>query len=713
MATNTSGAPRTATATIIRRLASCAWLGAACLTLFLTACSSGNPLLGKWKPAGTNDGMVRLGSLEFTPTEELVYGSDGKLGSRFPVTYQVHGSMIDISGGMISQCEVHGDEMRANLPLVGATPYVRNGSFSTADAGDTAPTPPGPPTLPPGPDPAIVFLNAVSKDDEPTLIAASANVQGQLAAEYQGNPQSLWPKVKQDVLDQAHAQFTKFPLGFGVDANLFCHNASFKVTDTKIGDRNEDGSVSATKYVEFDYSSPDDSPLTEKGYLRKAVIALNVVVTPHPKDGWPVNFCLNGAPSLVDAGSEYWPDVPPHFLSIGSSLTPDNLGSFFLTTIGGTAPFRLTIVCDGHRTAEYEFDSLPLRLQVTNVPLNGSSQVTLRLTDAKNRGDAVSLDLGMNNTWVSARLFDHDIWKSTFMGNGSYGASAPKVSPLTPVSPDDVQRIVDADAAARVAQAATIHRIVQDGIFFYEAEAMPGIWSEPIAVPQNPTGGNIRVADPDHIRITVDNVPYTKPSPIPFKGSSVIRFMSTSDQPNPFAVRMFVRKMTDEEKKLPPYVMPPWPPETPSGAGYSDQATHDALIDVLKKGPTFHGTASQNRQRPTPVEVSLTFDNTTQLATGWLYLPAYKVKKRLSGRIVDDGTGKTVLLLIETETATSPSPDEIVGTSYWFTPGAPGSAPQLTGTFTYPTGPGVYPSEFVGTSTLTPGPAPDSATSNP
>src|SRR6202453_907690 len=91
------------------------------------------------------------------------------------------------------------------------------------------------------------------------------------------------------------------------------------------------------------YSSPDDSPLTEKGYLRKAVIGLNVVVTSHPKDGWPVNFRLNGAPSLVDAGSEYWPDVPPHFLSIGSSLTPDNLGSFFLTTIGGTAPFRLTI----------------------------------------------------------------------------------------------------------------------------------------------------------------------------------------------------------------------------------------------------------------------------------------------------------------------------------------------------------------------------------
>jgi hypothetical protein len=117
MATNTSEAPCIATATISRRLASCAWLGAACLTLFLTACSSGNPLLGKWKPAGANDGMVRLGSLEFTPTEELFYGSDGKLGSRFPVTYQVHGSIIDISGGNSSVSQQNSTEFGLNRHL--------------------------------------------------------------------------------------------------------------------------------------------------------------------------------------------------------------------------------------------------------------------------------------------------------------------------------------------------------------------------------------------------------------------------------------------------------------------------------------------------------------------------------------------------------------------------------------------------------------------
>jgi hypothetical protein len=683
------------------------------LAALLTACSSGNPLIGKWSPKGDNSGLIRLGSLEFTPTEEIIWGSDGQIGSRTPVTYQVHGTIVDITGGLIPECEVHGDEMRAQLPLAGTVPYVRSGSVSAADmtAPGAAPAPPAPPKLPPGPDPAVVFLQAVSTNDEPTLVAANPSLQQQVAASYQSNPQSLWPKVRQDAIDQSRQLLEKRPLDYGIDPNLYYHNSSFKVIDTKIGQRDDSGAVSATKFVEFDYASPDDSPLTSKGYLRKATVSIPITATDHPMPDWPVNFTI-GRPTLVDAGCDYWPDNGPHIIALTGYTTQEHRGDLMLTTVGGTGPFKLTLLDDGHYAAEFNFDTLPTRQQIPNVPFGDNGHVTLYLTDAKGHGDAVSCDVVRNVQGVAARLFDHGVWQSIFGTYADFGPMPDNSTPLTPVPLADVQKILDATTAARLAQAASIHRVVQDGIFFYEAQAMPGVWSEPVVVPQNPTSGNVRAADPAHIRITVDGVGYDKPAPLAFKGASVLRFMSTSDQPNPFAVRMFVRKLTDAEKKLPPYVMPPWPPETPAGAGYADQPTHDALVALLKKGPAFHGQYAQDRMNAVPVDASLSFDDTTQLVTGWFCDPSVNAKKKWSGRIVDDGTGRTVLLMTETECISIPKiPNIIVGASYWLTPSADGT--QLTGRWTNPTPTGVYPASFTGTITLSAGSANPSTTSNP
>ena len=199
--------------------------------------------------------------------------------------------------------------------------------------------------------------------------------------------------------------------------------------------------------------------------------------------------------------------------------------------------------------------------------------------------------------------------------------------------------------AALWKQKASVTETASNGFIYYQFLAYPEVWSEAFVLPPGATGHAVAYADGKRIAAMVNGQRVPNPNQFSCPEEARVRFMSLSGEPVPTAFRVSLRQLTPEESQI-KFVLPSQP-ATPAVLTPGRQAMVDRLLTCLRHGTNFTGTLVQG-QTTWDAEASLVWDDQTRSATGWIYFPKLKAKKRIEGRIVDDGTNPIWLQLIET-----------------------------------------------------------------